>query len=292
MTDDNEHVICPVLSSPGPRAGMIAFYFEGARRALTLRSGKASESGPRHAGQRVLDALFERAGVQSTLRVETDLRPDELQDPRWLIPFAVETLLAVRARISGLAELLYEEDIVRLLADCQIINPAYDQHRVHAAIHRGFSVQLTHQGNPIHFVSPPMAVVWLKIDYPLSQARWTQYQLEHISQKKHRGQSERITKSLLLTLMGDEFAIPRTIEALQPEDSLLNAIPAWLPARNIIKSTLPSTVCALEGNSADMLIFSPTEDEARQAATLIFERLEAHSIHAELYGWTTLDETT
>src|SRR5690625_17459 len=184
MTDDNELVTCTVLSSQGLRAGMIALYFYGERRVLTLSSIKTIESGTRHSGHSVLDALFERAVVQSTLRVETDLRPDELQDPRCLIPFAVETLLAVRARISGLAELLYEEDIVRLLADCQIINPAYDQHRVHAAIHRGFSVQLTDQGNPIHFVSPPMAVVWLKIDYTLLLSRWNQCQLDHISYSK------------------------------------------------------------------------------------------------------------
>lgn len=291
MTGETSHIFSPVLTSAGPRAGMIAFAFEGARHTLQLHRAQTDETPPRHAGQKVLDALFEHAGVQSNLHVETSLSSHEIRDPRWQIPLAVETLLAVRSHISGLAELLYQEDIVRILSQCQIIHPAHDQHRVHAAMYSGFHVQLTHQGKVLALDAPPAAMVWLKIDYDLSQARWTQYQLEQISHKKHRGLSERIARSLLLSLVGDEFAIPSAFEALQPEDTLLRAVPAWLPARNIVKSTLESTACAWEGNGADMLIFSPTEHEATHAVNLILERLEAHSLHAELYAWTTLEET-
>lgn len=286
-----DHPFCAILTSAGPRAGFIACAFEGAQRTLQLRPPTRDAHAPTHAGQRVLDALFERAGLRDTLYVHCDLSDPELQDPRWTLPLAVQTLVAARTQISGLAELLYLEDILELLTACQIIRPEFDAHRVHAALYGGFHAQISHDAKVVQFNTPKAAMIWLQIPYTLPKSQWNQLHKETIGFKKHQGQSERVTRLFLNALCHDEFAILHAFDALQPPDSLRAAIPGWLPAYHSVKNAQKTTTCALEGSGPDMLIFAPTEREAMHAATLAHQRLEAHSFHATLHAWSTTEET-
>lgn len=285
---------CPVLTSAGPRAGTIACAFEGARRSLSLvRVPQNHEAtAPKHAGQRALDALFERAHVASTLHVHHDLSPEEAQDPRWQIPLAVHTLIAIRNHISGLAEHLYREDIFALLEHIKLTQTAHDAHRIHAALYGGFHTQITPQGDVVQFNTPEAAMIWLQIPAQVPKSAWTETQNSTLSYKKHTGTSERTARWMLQALCHEDFAILDAFNALQPPQTLLRTIPGWIPAQRTLKDVQPRTLFALEGRGPDALIFARSEQEALDAATLVQERLEAHSFRATLHAWSTIQETS
>lgn len=280
-----------MLSSSSPRAGLIACAFQGARRTLSIVHASPEAIRPTHVGQRVVDAVLERYGVESDLHVQCDCNPEELEDPRWQIPLATSALAALRDHVTGLAEVLYLEDIIDRLHACEVIQKHLDTHRVHAALYGGFHAQLTRDGQTMNFHTPEAAMIWLQLPYHVPASAWTKAQNSTLSYKRHAGASERLTKTLLRALSDDDFAIFEAFEQVEPPEPLLSTIPGWIPARNTTKSRYKSTIFALEGRGPDMLIVSSTEDEAMSAALLAKQRLEAHSFHATVHAWSTLPET-
>lgn len=280
-----------MLSSSSPRAGLIACAFQGARRTLTFVDAAPEDLRPTHVGQRVVDAVLERHGVASDLHVQCDCSAEELEDPRWQIPLATSALVALRDHATGLAEVLYLEDILDTLQECDVIQKHVDIHRVHAALYGGFHAQLTRDGHTMNFHTPEAAMIWLQLPHHVPPSAWTKAQNSTLSYKRHAGTAERLTKTLLRALTNDDFAIFEAFEQVQPPEALLTTIPGWIPARNTTKSRYKNTIFALEGRGPDMLIVSSTEDEAMSAALLAKQRLEAHSFHATVHAWSTLPET-
>lgn len=279
-----------MLSSAGPRAGLIACAFQGARRTLSLIHAPLETTPPTHVGQRVIDAVLARHGVEPDLHVQCDCSPEELEDPRWQIPLATTALVTLRDHVTGLAEVLYLEDILETLHECDVIQKHVDVHRVHAALYGGFHAQLTRDGRTMNFNTPEAAMIWLQLPMNVLPSAWTKVQNSTLSYKRHAGASDRLTKTLLRALIDDDFAIFEAFEQLQPPEALLLTIPGWIPARNTTKSRYKKTIFALEGRGPDMLIVSSTEDEAMSAALLAKQRLEAHSFHATVHAWSTLPE--
>lgn len=241
-------------------------------------------------GQRVIDAVLARHGVAPNIHVQCDCSSEELQDPRWQIPLATTALVALRDHVTGLAEVLYLEDILDTLQECKVIQKHVDIHRVHAALYGGFHARLTRDGRSMNLHTPEAAMIWLQLPMNMPTSAWTKAQNTTLSYKRHAGASERLTQTILRALLDDDFAIFEAFEQLEPPEPLLSTIPGWIPARNTTKSRYPETIFALEGRGPDMLIVSSTEDEAMSAALLAKQRLEAHSFHASVHAWSTLQE--
>src|SRR5699024_2183164 len=122
------------------------------------------------------------------------------------IPLATTALVALRDHVTGLAEVLYLEDILDTLQECAVIQKHVDIHRVHAALYGGFHAQLTRDGRTMNFHTPEAAMIWLQLPHHVPSSAWTKAQTTTLSYKRHSGASERLTKTLLRALSDDDFA--------------------------------------------------------------------------------------
>lgn len=289
MTEESR-VFYPVLSSPGPTGGMLAYSFEGHESTLQLRPALEDESLPTHVGQQAVDKVLQRHGIQDRLVVECTLAAEELERLCWRIPLAVQALLALRDRYTGLAETLYPDDIVEILQDANIAKRMLDGHRIRAALEGGVHARVDLDGGAIAFDTPDAAVIWLRIPSAVAPAVWTRAQAEKVARKRATGSGERFAATLLRAACNDGIAIFEAFEAVDTDDAIFAAIPGWLPARQAAKASAPHAVLSLESTGPDMLIFADNEAAASRAAVAALETFQAHAIEVELHAWSSIEE--
>lgn len=289
MTDVTR-VIFPVLSSPGPTGGMLAYSFEGHESSLQLRNALEDETPPTHAGQQAVDAVLRKHGIEAKLIVTCDLDAAEAATLCWRIPLAVQALLALRERYSGLAEALHPDDIVGVLQEAGIAKRMLDGHRIRAALEGAVHARVDLDGGAIAFDLPEAAMIWLRVPAELASSTWTKAQAERVVRKRAAGAAERFGATLLRAACNDGIAVFEAFESVDTDESVYRAIPAWLPARQAAKEVAPGAVVSLESAGPDMLIFADNEDAASRAAVAALQTFQAHAIEVEIHAWSSIDE--
>lgn len=289
-TRETTRTVLPVLSSPGPFGGMIAFAFEGHEASLRLRPALDDEALPTHAGQRAIDALLAQHGVADRLIVETTVPEDQRERLEWRIPLAVQALMEARMQISGFAERLAPTELITLLHDAKIVKRRTDGHRVRAAMEGGAHVRVDLDGGAVAFELPEAAMIWLRVPATLSSAVWTRAQTAQLSRKRATSGSERLAAIMLRAAVNDGIAILEAFGEIDLDDSVYAAVPAWLPAAANARAEAPGAIVALQGAGPDMLIFADNEDRASRAAVAALQTFQAHAMDVEVHAWSSIPE--
>lgn len=280
----------PVLSSPGPVGGMIALGFEAEFAEVWLREALADEAPLAHAGQRVVDALFDKHGVHDRVMVETSLDVDAHDDPAWTLSLAVAALCLVRDTYTGLSEVLYAEDMLQILEAAKVAKTMLDGHRVRAALEGGVHARVDRDGGAVAFDLPDAAMIWLRPPLTPASKIWTQVQSKSVPSKRASATSDRTAAAMLRAACNDGLAIYDAWEATLVDEDLLAAYPGWLPASQAAREHAPGAYVTLVGAGPDMLIVADNEDAASRAATAALQTFHAHALECRVFAWSSLPE--
>lgn len=280
----------PILSSPGPDGGMIAFAFATVEAELQLTRLHERDALPAHAGQRAVNHVLETHGIADVIRVDANLDDSALEHPFWSIALAVGALSALRDAITGLAERLYAEDILAALQAIGIASPLRDGHRVRAAMEPGVHVRIDHDGGAVAFELPDAAIVWIQPTLAEQPAAWTQAQASKIAVKRANARAERLAAAMLRAACNDGIAIFQAWEEVDVPETLTASYSGWLPAKTAAKNASAYAHVALVGPGPGMLIVADNEHSASAAAQAALMTFDAHAITYDVQAWSSLHD--